>query len=93
MAKHGGRRPGAGRKPKAKEIHLIEELDKYLTPEMFAEELGTLIMNEKGKTKLDALKLYADYRFGKPAQSIDMTTNGESFNPIKPIQWVKSTSN
>ena len=30
MAKHGGKREGAGRKPKTDEIELIEKLDKHI---------------------------------------------------------------
>jgi hypothetical protein len=62
---------GAGRKPKADEQSLIERL----TPmeDLAHQKLKAAI--EQGKDW--AIKLYFDYRYGKPKQSTDVTSNGE----------------
>lgn len=82
MAEHGGKRKGAGRKPKAEEHELVERLSP---------------LDEKGFKALEdglddgqswAVKLYMEYRFGKPKQTTDITTNGNDIN-ISPIEWVE----
>jgi len=71
---HGGKRAGAGRKAKAEEQKLIENL----TPmnEMALKSL------EQGIEKKEqwAVKLFFEYFYGKPQQRVDVTTNEESFN-------------
>ena len=71
---NGGARQGAGRKPKAEEQQLIENL----TP-----------MNEKALKSLEdgidkkeqwAVKLFFEYFYGKPQQRVDVTSNEESLN-------------
>ena len=71
---NGGARSGAGRKGKAEEQKLIENL----TP-----------MNEKALKSLEngidkkeqwAVKLFFEYFYGKPQQRVDVTTNDESLN-------------
>ena len=71
---NGGARQGAGRKGKAEEQKLIENL----TP-----------MNEKALKSLEsgidkkeqwAVKLFFEYFYGKPQQRVDVTTNDESLN-------------
>ena len=76
-ANAGGSRPGSGRKPKIEEIALIEKLDSAIDQDDVLEVLSTLIM-QSGDFR--ALQLYFQYRFGKPKESVDVTTNGESFN-------------
>lgn len=65
----GGARPGAGRKSKAEETKLIERLspmeDKAL------EMLETLLDNGD----FNALKLYMEYRYGKPTQKVESDSN------------------
>lgn len=70
--KNGGARNGSGRKPKATEIELIE----LLTP-LDALALKAL---KKGVTagEFPYVKLFLEYRYGKPKQIMDITTNGES---------------
>lgn len=82
MAKNGGARPGAGRKPKMQEIKLIEQMDAISVPEEIWNAL--LFKCKEGDTA--ALKLWLSYRFGLPKQQIDITTNGENIAP--PIQWI-----
>jgi hypothetical protein len=71
---NGGARKGAGRKSKAAEQKLIENL----TP-MNSMALESL---EKGLEKKEqwAVKLFFEYFYGKPQQRVDVTTNDESIN-------------
>jgi len=78
---HGGKRKGAGRKPKAEEQSLIEKL----TP---LEDIGFKALQDGLKDGQSwAVKLFLEYRFGKPKQTTDITTNGNDIN-ISPIEWV-----
>ena len=77
--KHGGARKGAGRKPKAEEQKLIERLDNIINSDEAIEKLKMLI----NKPDLAAIRLYFEYRFGKPKDSIDVTSSDasiQSFN-------------
>ena len=74
-AKHGGKREGAGRKPKADELKLIERLDEVIDKD---EALQTLA--KMAKKDFRALQLYLNYRWGKPKEKMDITTNEESLN-------------
>lgn len=86
MAENGGPRPGAGRKPKADEIKLIESMDAIAVPEQAWKALWAKC--QKGDTQ--AIKTWLNYRFGMPRQNVDVTTQGEKISP--PIQWIKSES-
>jgi hypothetical protein len=79
----GGKREGAGRKPRVQEIRIIEQMDTVCVPEEIWRAL--LYKCQQGDTA--ALKLWLSYRFGLPKQQIDITTNGESIAP--PIQWLE----
>ena len=74
MNTHGGKRAGAGRKAKAEEQKLIENL----TPmnELALESL------KKGLEKKEqwAVKLFFEYFYGRPQQRVDVTSNEESLN-------------
>jgi len=73
MSTHGGKRIGAGRKPKAEEQKLIEKL----TP------LNDLALEslKKGLEKEQwAVKLYFEYFYGRPQQRVDVTSNEETLN-------------
>jgi len=78
----GGKREGAGRKPRVQEIRIIEQMDTVCVPEEIWRAL--LYKCQQGDTA--ALKLWLSYRFGLPKQQIDVTTNGESIAP--PISWL-----
>jgi hypothetical protein len=71
---NGGARKGAGRKSKAAEQKLIENL----TP-MNSMALESL---EKGLEKKEqwAVKLFFEYFYGKPQQRLDVTSNEETLN-------------
>ena len=71
---HGGAREGAGRKPKADEAKLIEQLDKHIDANQVFDILQGLI--EEGNIK--AIQIYLDRRYGKPKESV--TVNSENFN-------------
>lgn len=86
MAENGGARPGAGRKPKADEIKLIESMDAIAVPEQAWKALWAKC--QEGDTQ--AIKTWLNYRFGMPRQNVDVTTQGEKISP--PIQWIKSES-
>ena len=71
---NGGARQGAGRKGKAEEQKLIENL----TP-MNPMALESL---KKGLEKKEqwAVKLFFEYFYGSPQQRVDVTSNEESLN-------------
>jgi len=74
MSTNGGKREGSGRKPKADEIKLIEQLSPY--DDVAAQKLIEGV--ESGS--FHHLKLFYEYRYGKPKQMIDVTTNGNDLN-------------
>ena len=82
---NGGARKGAGRKSKAAEQKLIENL----TP-MSGIALEALQEGIKGKQQW-AVKLYFEYFYGKPQQRVDVTTNEESLN-VPLINFISSES-
>ncbi len=65
MSKHGGARNGAGRKPKADEIALIERLTPLAAPAFAALESG---LNDGNPA---FVKLWFEYMYGKPKQDIN----------------------
>ena len=73
-ANNGGKREGAGRKGKAEEQKLIENL----TP-MSSIALESLQKGLEGKEQW-AVKLFFEYFYGKPQQRVDVTSNEESVN-------------
>ena len=82
MASKGGKRPNSGRKPKADEIKLIEQMDSVAVPEKAWQALWSKC--EEGDTQ--AIKTWINYRFGMPKQQMDLTSNGEKIGP--PIEWI-----
>lgn len=89
----GGARIGAGRKPKIEELKLIEKLSPM--DETALELLKTLLQ----QGDFNALKLFMEYRFGKPKQSVDVTSDGDkisipiiSFDPFTEDESDDSTS-
>jgi hypothetical protein len=65
----GGARIGAGRKPKADEIKLIEKLSPL--DDTALEVLKTLLENKD----LGGLKLFMEYRWSKPLQKLQSDSN------------------
>ncbi len=68
----------AGRKPKADEIKLIEQLDSILAPEILWENVAQLITDKKD---IQALKLWISYRYGQPKQALQVEQSNTSFDP------------
>jgi hypothetical protein len=82
---NGGKRKGAGRKPKSEEQKLIENLSP-----MSETALNSLREGLEKKQQW-AVKLFFEYFYGKPQQRVDVTTNEESLNmPL--INFVDSES-
>lgn len=70
----GGARQGAGRKPKAAEIELIEKLSPL-------EDIALKKLHDGVKSgDYNFIKLFMEYRYGKPKQQTDITTGGEPLN-------------
>jgi hypothetical protein len=72
----GGVRKGAGRKPKVEELKFISKLDNIIDSEDAIKKLKEFIDNDN----FPALKLYLEYRFGKPkevVENINHNFNGE----------------
>lgn len=81
--KNNGGNKNAGRKPKADEIVMIEKLSPLDD-----------IAFEKLKEGVEGgsfyhLKLFYEYRYGKPRQMIDVTTNGASLNDVPVTSWIE----
>jgi hypothetical protein len=75
---NGGKRQGAGRKPKANEIAMLEAMDATLAPIEVWRKLADRV-NEGSDT---AIKTWLSYRYGQPKQSVDHTSEGEKINSV-----------
>ena len=64
-----------GRPKKADELKLIEKLDNLIDNDEVIKTLGKQIL--KGDSR--AMSLYFGYRYGKPKESVDITSS-EGFN-------------
>lgn len=73
---NGGKRKGAGRPCKVDEQKLIDKLDKAIDQDEVIKALSKLIIQGDFR----ALQLYLAYRWGKPQDKIDVTSNGASVN-------------
>ncbi len=74
-ANNGGNK-NAGRKPKIDEIKLIEALDKNIDQEEVFAVLKDLIANKN----IRAIQLYFNYRYGKPKESVTLSSDNLSIN-------------
>ena len=75
----GGKREGAGRKPKADEEQLTKMMDRILAPEKFWTKVSKMVEAEEGQ----AIRIWAAYRYGQPKQSMDVTTGGDKLTSIR----------
>ena len=65
-----------GRKPKGDEQRLVERLSPL-------EDIAHLKLAQAVKSGEQwAIKLYFEYMYGKPKQSMDVTTDGDSINSV-----------
>jgi hypothetical protein len=69
--KHGGKREGAGRKPKTEEQNIIEQMDSI----MELSDLFTKLSNNINNGETKAIELWLKYRVGLPKQIIDSNVN------------------
>ena len=67
----GGARAGAGRPKKEDELKLIEKLDLLIDNDEVIKTLGKQI--NKGDSR--AMNLYFGYRYGKPKESVDISSD------------------
>ena len=81
--KNNGGHKTAGRKPKADEQQLIERLSPLEDDALKALEEGI-----KARQNW-AVKLFFEYRYCKPQQNLDISSNSMEVN-IAPIEWVTS---
>lgn len=75
----GGARPGAGRKPKSEEIELIERLSP-----MDAVALKKL-KEGVNNGEFAYLKLFMEYRFGKPKETVNVTAKNTNIEVIRVV--------
>ena len=71
---HGGKREGAGRKPKSDEESLIKLMDKIMSQEEYWTIVAKEVREGQKQNKGVAMRLWASYRHGQPKQSIDLNT-------------------
>lgn len=76
---HGGKREGAGRKPRTEEQKIIEALDKQIDPTEAIGVLKDMIINKKN---FRALQLYLNYKWGKPKENININPDNDFNVPI-----------
>ena len=78
ISKRGGIREGSGRKPKAAELALAEQMDKVAPCEQVLNALYHKVLD--GDTA--AIKLWLNYRLGMPVQRVEQETKVDinSFN-------------
>lgn len=91
---HGGKREGAGRKPKADEIKIAEQMDAIMMPDHAWAALSMKVIDGD----VQAIKTWLGYRFGMPKQTVESTNLnvGVDLSPeerFKRIQELKSKLN
>ena len=64
----------AGRKTKADEQKLLEKLKPY------DDKVLQVLINNVMDNESWAVKMFMDYRYGKPKERLDVTTNGNDIN-------------
>jgi hypothetical protein len=69
MAQNGGKREGAGRKSKVDELALLEALKPY------DEDCHAKIFQGIKEGDFRYIKLFMEYRYGKPKQQIEHSGN------------------
>lgn len=74
---HGGKRKGAGRKPKADELNLLETALKAVDKEYGSIEQLWIHVASKSKKSTPHLKMLVEYIYGKPKEIKDINLNTE----------------
>lgn len=75
---HGGAREGAGRKPKADEILIAEQMDAIMMPHHVWSALSLKVIDGD----VQAIKTWLGYRFGMPKQTVENTNTNVNLTPI-----------
>lgn len=75
---HGGARDGAGRKPKAEEIKIAEQMDAIMMPDHVWSALSIKVIDGD----VQAIKTWLGYRFGMPKQTIEQSNTNVNMTPI-----------
>jgi len=71
---HGGKREGAGRKPKSDELKLIEQLTEF-------DDIAKKCMVDGIKDgNYQFWNKFMEYRYGKPKERVDVTSGDEQIN-------------
>lgn len=74
--KHGGPRPNSGRPTKADEVKLVERLSPM-------DDIAFLKLQQGlNKGDFQFVKLFFEYRYGKPKEKVDITSLGEKLSTI-----------
>jgi hypothetical protein len=82
MRQHGGKRQGAGRKPRALELKAAENLRAVLEDDFVITKLAEKV--EAGDMR--AIELWLGYIYGKPNQNISGDLDVTIVKP--PIDWI-----
>jgi hypothetical protein len=69
MTEHGGKRTGAGRKPKADELRLLETIKESVSDNDFS-QIWKVISDKAKKGSPTHIKLLFEYFYGKPKETI-----------------------
>jgi len=75
--RHGGKREGSGRKTRAEENKLMDKLNPLDSIAFKALENGV----KNGE--FNFVRMYFEYRFGKPKERMDITTAGQKIGAIQ----------
>jgi len=86
----GGKRAGAGRKSKDEEKRIRDLVSPYVDGAI-QKVIDIMVNGDKSSDQLAAAKLILEYRFGKPEQKQDITTNGKELN-IPLMKWADDNS-
>lgn len=85
MSQHGGNRENAGRKSKADELQMIENMDATKA----TIEVWMKLAEKVEGGDVNAIKLWLEYRFGKPKQLIGLVTETETLEQVFMIGGVE----
>lgn len=80
----GGHREGAGRKTKAEELKLADAIDSALGTD-WVDGLLKKIYEQAEKGSFVHAQLLLAYKYGKPQDKVDVTTNGKDLPTSKEI--------
>ena len=80
----------AGRKSKDEEQRIRDLVSPYVDGAI-EKVVNIMINGDKSSDQLSAAKLILEYRFGKPEQKQDITSNGKEIN-IPLMKWADDTS-